>query len=71
MPGGGELTDNAEISGFMSGDAIGEREPTLDIGLFIVIFMPAVIPDIPIDIPVLLDMLLSKESAKKNNNRFR
>ena len=50
------------MSGLISGEVIGESEPTLDIGLFSVIFMPAVMPDIPIDIPVLLDTLLSRDS---------
>ena len=58
------------MSGLISGEVIGESEPTLDIGLFSVIFMPAVMPDIPIDIPVLLDTLLSRDSEiiKKHFN---
>ena len=54
------------MSGLMSGEPMGERDPTLDIGLVIFILMPAVMPDIPIDIPVLLDTLLSRESATKD-----
>ena len=54
------------MSGLISGEVIGDSEPTLEIGLFSVMFMPAVMPDIPIDIPVLLDTLLSRDSGKHN-----